>query len=89
MALGSTRPMVVRHIVAEQTRAVLWGLAAGGVVAALVVRALSAYLYKTELYDPYSWVAAIGLLLTVALISAALPSARATRIDLVQSLKPE
>lgn len=89
MALGATRPTVVRHIVREQAAAMLMGLAGGGVVAALAVRVVSLYLYKTDLYDPYSWLAAIGALITVAMVSAALPSIRASRVDLVQTLKPE
>ena len=89
LALGATRPAVVRQIVREQLGAVAIGLLVGGAAGAAAVRPLASLLYKTEVYDPVTWSAAVVMLMTVSIVAAALPSLRASRVDLVGVLKPE
>jgi predicted permease len=89
MALGSTRVGVVRQILREQAGAVGVGLVAGGMAAAWAVKYVQAYLYKTPLYDVWSWGAAVGVILAVALLGALAPSLRASRVDPMRALRVE
>jgi len=89
MALGSTRAGVVRQILREQVVSVFVGLLAGGVAAAWLVTYVKSYLYKTPLYDGWSWGAATVLIVGIALVGALIPSLRATRIDPIRALRVE
>ena len=73
----------------EQAAAIAVGLFVGGLVAVWAVRLVESYLYKVGLYDAPTWTAAIGLLLTVSLLGAVIPSARASRLDPVRALRAE
>jgi putative ABC transport system permease protein len=89
MALGATPMGVVRQILREQVAAVVVGLLAGGLIAAWAVRFVSAFLYKTTIYDGWAWAAAVAALLLVSLVGGLVPSLRASRIDPVQALRAE
>jgi hypothetical protein len=89
MALGATPTSVTRQIVREHVQSVVLGVFAGGVVAALVVRFVDSYLYKTAVYDPWSWAAAIAALLLVSALAAFIPSRRASRVDPIRALRVE
>jgi hypothetical protein len=89
MALGSTRGRLVRQMVREQVPPVLVGLLAGGIAAAWLVKYVKSYLYKTPLYDGWSWGAAVALIVGIALVGALIPSLRATRIDPIRALRVE
>jgi len=45
--------------------------------------------YKTPIYDVWSWGSAGALLLLVSVIAALLPSLRASRVDPVKALRME
>jgi predicted permease len=89
MALGAHATIVTWQIVREQLRSIALGLAIGGLVAAYVVRFVAAYLYKTPVYDPWAWGAAIAVLLAVATIGALVPARRAGRVNPMQALNAE
>jgi predicted permease len=87
MALGATPQAVVGQIVREQFVPVALGLTAGGLVAAWATQFVKAYLYKTPVYDPWSWATAVTVLIAIAIAAALIPSSRASRIDPVQALR--
>jgi predicted permease len=87
IALGASRGNVLRQIVREQMQAVALGLVVGAVAAAWLTGFLTGYLYKTEVYDVWSWAAAIAALLIVALTGALIPSRQASRIDPMRALR--
>jgi ABC-type antimicrobial peptide transport system permease subunit len=89
MALGATRAGVVRQILGEQVMSVFIGLSVGGVTAAWLVKYVQSYLYKTPLYDAWSWGAAVALIVAIAFAGALIPSLRASRIDPLQTLRAE
>jgi predicted permease len=89
MALGSTRARIVGQILGEQAGAVASGLLVGGLVAGWAVKYVEAYLYKTRLYDAWSWGAAIAIILAIALVGALVPSLRASRVDPMRALRVE
>jgi hypothetical protein len=55
MALGATRPRLVRQLVTEQFGPVVVGLVGGGLLAAWAVRFLRSYLYELTIYDVRIW----------------------------------
>jgi ABC-type antimicrobial peptide transport system permease subunit len=89
MALGATPAGVVRQIVREQLAPIGVGLMCGGLVAAWATRFVEASLYKTHIYDPWSWTAAVLVLLGIAVAGALIPSRRASRIDPVKALRTD
>jgi predicted permease len=89
MALGATPAGVVRQIVREQLAPIGVGLMCGGLVAAWATRFVEASLYKTPIYDPWSWTAAVLVLLGIAVAGALIPSRRASRIDPVKALRTD
>jgi ABC-type antimicrobial peptide transport system permease subunit len=89
LALGSTRDGLIRLLLREQLWPVMLGMAAGGVVAAWVVRYARTSLYELSAYDPSVWVAAIVTVLIVAVIGTLVPASRVVRIDPVQALRAE
>jgi hypothetical protein len=89
IALGARAATVTWQVVREQLRAIVLGLAVGGLVTAYLVRFVSTYLYKTPTYDPWAWAAATAVLLAVAMVGAFIPARRAGRVDPVQALNAE
>lgn len=88
-ALGAGRETLVGMFVREQILAVMSGLVAGGCMAFWSTRFIKSYLFKTPAFDPVLWSLAVLLLLVVALMSALLPSLRASRIDPIRALREE
>jgi predicted permease len=89
MALGATPAGVVRQIVLEQLTPIGIGLVCGAVAAAWATQFVKAYLYKTPVYDPWSWTAAVVVLIVIAVAGALIPSRRASRIDPVRALRTD
>jgi ABC-type antimicrobial peptide transport system permease subunit len=89
MAMGSTPTQVVQLLLKEQLFAVVTGLVAGGIVAAWALRFVRIYLFKMDGSDPRVWAVAVFVMLAVALIGAAIPSVRASRIDPSRALRGE
>jgi ABC-type lipoprotein release transport system permease subunit len=67
--------------------AVVAGLGAGILVAALSTEALSTALYEVEPTDPVTFAGVACLLLAVATLAALIPAWRAARVDPVTALK--
>jgi putative ABC transport system permease protein len=89
MAVGAAARDVRRWVGLRALRLTALGLAIGLVMAALVMRYLARLLYDVRALDPVSYgLAAAGLGL-VALLAAAVPARRATRVDPVTVLNEE
>jgi ABC-type antimicrobial peptide transport system permease subunit len=89
MALGSTRAGVVQLLLREQMLAVIAGLIGGGLLSAWSLKFVKTYLFSISGSDPRVWTVAVAVMLTVALIGAAIPSLRASRIDPARALQPD
>lgn len=89
LALGSSRARVVRQLVAEQVGVVLVGLAAGSLVTQWLMKFVDVYLYKTSIYDPIAWLAAILALLVIVSVGAWLPATRASRMNPLRTLRAD
>ncbi|MBS1875600.1 MAG: ABC transporter permease [Acidobacteria bacterium] len=89
MALGATRADVVRLIVREIAIVVAAGAAAGVAGSIACGRALESQLYGMRAMDPAALIGAPVAIATVAILAAALPALRASRIEPLAALRHE
>ena len=94
-----TREMAIQLALGASPQALRWqvvrralALSAGGLIAGLLAamwlgRYLTALLFEVTPADPLTLAAVAGILLAVTSIAAAIPAARATRIDPLQALR--
>jgi len=88
-ALGATDADIQRLVLGRGLRLVLFGLAAGGLLAWYLARVFSILLYETPVFEPVTNLAVALLLVTTALFACWLPVRRATRVDLARLLRAE
>ena len=81
MALGATRPSVVRIVMLEGFAPAVGGLAAGLAAAWISMRLLSSLLFGVTAHDAGTFLVAPLAVLAVALVACAVPALRAARID--------
>jgi putative ABC transport system permease protein len=89
MALGAKVKDVVRMLLTESMRPVLWGLAAGGAGAFFLSQALRSLLFRIGPSDPATFGVVTVVLGATALIAALVPTLRAARVDPVKTLRKE
>src|SRR5437879_11733427 len=89
MALGAQSVQVLRPVVTEGLRPILFGVALGVLASAGVSRALSATLFGLSPLDPASFAGVSLLLIAIALLATWLPARRATRVDPMLALRYE
>jgi predicted permease len=87
LALGASPGDVVRLVIRQGLRPVLWGIATGLVLAAASTRVLAAALFGVTPRDPLTMAAVAIALLVIALAASWLPARRATRIDPTRALQ--
>jgi predicted permease len=89
MALGAQRSEVLRLVLLDGMRPVLFGLViglAGGAGAGMLIKSI---LYGTRPLDPAVFAGMVGSLLLTAAIASAVPALRACRIEPTQALRME
>jgi len=95
MALGATSHNVTRLVLAQTTRPVLFGLAAGGGLAATLATVLLAtpaggmISEIVHVTDPVAYGSSLLLISAACLAAAWIPAARAARVDPMQTLRQE
>ncbi|HVS66480.1 MAG TPA: ADOP family duplicated permease [Thermoanaerobaculia bacterium] len=89
IALGASRGSVARGVVRQALAIVGSGLLLGGAAAFGLLRVYRSQLYEVEPGDPTTYLAVIALLLAVGCAAAALPAARATRVEPSEALRAE
>ena len=82
---------IVRQLLTES---ILLGLVGGGLGVLLlgafaVTQALRKALYQVSATDPLTFASVAGLLLAIAVIASWAPALRATRVELIVSLRAE
>lgn len=87
LALGATPGAIQAYFQSYGAVLCAGGLGLGALVAYGARRALDAYLYRTQVSDPTLWIGAGVLMLVCASAASAIPAWRATRIDLVETLR--
>lgn len=81
MALGSTESDVMRMILRQGARLVMFGLAAGLLGALAITRVMTRFLMGVSPSDPLTYASVILLLSAIALAACWIPARRATRVD--------
>jgi putative ABC transport system permease protein len=89
IALGATRGNVMRLVLAHGTRLVVVGIAIGLLGAYFAVRLLATLLYGIQATDTLTFLIVPVCLAIVALLAAAIPSRRATRVDPIIAMRAE
>jgi putative ABC transport system permease protein len=88
-AVGAQRFQIVQLVIGEGSRLVASGLVLGGIVAVLVGRLLQTLLFDVTPSDPLALGIAGIAFGVVALAACLVPAYRASRVDLMESLRQE
>ena len=89
IALGARVADVLALVVRQGMRLVAVGLVLGLVAALALTRAMTALLYRTDRFDPVTFIACPIVLALVALLACYLPARRAARIEPLTALRTE
>jgi predicted permease len=89
LALGSTRPEVIRMVLREGMLLVTVGIAIGLPATIAASRLISSMLFGVRPSDPLTIFTATILLVAVATLAAFLPAYRASRVDPMEALRYE
>ena len=89
MALGATHTGVLGLVLRDGLRIAAGGVIAGLVVAAALTRSLSGFLFGVKPLDPWTFVVVPVTLTMVALIACAIPARRAMGVDPAIALHDE
>jgi ABC-type antimicrobial peptide transport system permease subunit len=89
MALGASRLDILRLILREGLRLVVFGGAVGLAAAFALSRLLKSLLYGVGPHDPLSFVAVTLLLASVALAATLIPARAAMKVEPVEALRYE
>lgn len=86
-ALGASSQQVWRGVMLESAGLALVGGLVGIGLGVFVTRAMEGLLYRVSGSDPLTLVSVVGLIGVTALVAAALPALRASRVDPMVALK--
>ena len=89
IALGATGARVMWLVLHEAGRMVLVGAIGGLVLAGVLARTLSAFLYDVDPLDPLNFAAVLAVLLLTAAVAAAAPAWRASRVSPVVAFRQD
>ncbi|MGE0355063.1 MAG: ABC transporter permease [Gemmatimonadales bacterium] len=89
MALGAAPGEVRGLVLRDSFRLTAIGLGVGFALAFLATRFLRSFLFGVSPLDPLTFLAIAGLMAAVAFAASAVPAARATRTDPMESLRHE
>ena len=89
MAMGATRPDVMRLVLGQGTRLAAAGVAFGLGGALLASRVASTMLFEVSPFDPPTFMGSALLLLGIAALASLLPALRASRIDPQSAIRAE
>ena len=87
MALGATRPDILRSVLYQGLVLACCGIAIGLAAAILLTRYLSSLLYRVSVTDPATFVVGAILFAVVAVLASYIPARRATRVDPMVALR--
>jgi putative ABC transport system permease protein len=89
MALGAQTTDVLRLIVNQGMRPVIFGLVVGLAAAVALGRLIASQLYQTSAHNPQLLAATMSILGLAALLACVFPARRAAMVDPVQALRTE
>jgi len=89
MALGAQRIDILKIVLGEGARMIVFGVAAGLIGSAMLTRFLQTMLFEIKPTDPITFGVLTALLVSVALLACLIPAQRATRVDPLMALRHE
>ena len=89
MALGASRPTMVREVLGQGARLAVVGAVIGVAVSLLLARVVSSLLYGVGAADPVTFIGVPAALVVAALTASYLPARRAAAIDPLVALRHE
>jgi predicted permease len=89
MALGAQRSDILKIVLGEGARMVVFGVAAGLIGSAILTRFLQTLLFEIKPTDPITFGVLTALLASVALLACLIPAQRASRVDPLMALRHE
>jgi ABC-type antimicrobial peptide transport system permease subunit len=89
MALGAAPTAITRDVLKRTVRWAAAGAVAGVIGSIFATRLLQGMLYRVSAADPWTFAAALSVLMGVTLVAALIPSRRAARIDPIEALRQE
>jgi putative ABC transport system permease protein len=89
LALGARRGEIVDMVVRQGMRFALAGIAAGIVAALALTRLMASLLYDVQPNDPWTFAAVATVLAATALLAAAGPAVKASRVDPLTAFRYE
>jgi putative ABC transport system permease protein len=89
LALGAQSKDVVRMLLRQGLKLIMWGVAAGLAGALPLARMLRTLLFGTQPFDPLTFLAITALLCAAALLACYVPARAATRVDPAIVLRAE
>jgi ABC-type antimicrobial peptide transport system permease subunit len=87
MAVGARAAEIGRAVVAEGTGTAAAGVALGLVLALVGGRMIESLLFGVEPTDPFTFLAAAGVLISAAIAGSWVPALRAARVDPMECLR--
>jgi putative ABC transport system permease protein len=87
VALGASRPIVLRQILGEALRLLAVGLVSGAVASQFLTRLIGSLLFGVAVTDVPTHLVVFALLGTVALLASYLPARRAAAVDPIAALR--
>ena len=89
MALGAQRLGILRLVLQQGMKPVVFGSVAGLVGSLAAARLIASQLYGVASSDPLTLMIIVGLLLATALLACSLPALRAAKVDPMEALRCE
>jgi putative ABC transport system permease protein len=89
MALGASRPAVLRLFLVRGLWLAVGGLVAGVIGSVVVSRWIGSLLFDVRARDPWTIAAAVIVVAVVALLASYIPARRATKVDPLIALRAE
>ncbi len=89
MALGASRPAVMRMILSQGGKLAAAGVVVGIAASFALIRLISAMLFGVSASDPFTFIAVASLLAAVALAACYIPARRAMQVDPMVALRHE
>lgn len=89
MALGASHSDVLRLVLADALKPILFGVAIGFALALTLGRLVSSLIYGVRPTDPLTFAAVSSLLIAVGVLATLVPAYRATRVEPIRILRDE
>ncbi len=89
MALGASRADVLKMVVTDGMKPILFGVGIGFIAALALGRVVSSLIYGVRPTDPLTFTLVASLLVAVGLLATVFPAYRATRVEPIRTLRDE